>query len=462
MLKLWQKAMYGAGYIGVSSINQVILMWLMYFYVPPPGEGSSPLVPAGAFALAMGIGRAVDALADPPVGFWSDNTRSRWGRRIPFIAFGAPLLCVSFFLLWFPPSRGPSVANSLYLTAVLCLFFFAYTVVVAPYWALLPEIARSSRERVQLSAWQALMNFVALAAAVLGSSILVGRLGFRAMGAVVALFSLVHFYLPVFAVRGCGERVEVRHIGFMDSIRLTLRNPSFLTYLSANAFLWFGLNMLIAGMPYVVTVIIGRGRDFVGWALGVGFLTAALSYSLIARSAERWGKKPVLLTSIALLCAILPALSLIGRVPRSFLRHVERIFVLALSSAGGGEFAVKIGEFLVSESGQGLMAIAAMGPPLAGLLILPNAVLAEIVDRDADSTGVERSAMYFGMQGLILKATLGASTAFLSGFVFRRFGYGADNSLGIRLIGPLASASMLIGLGVFSGFRLESSPRPVR
>ena len=68
-------------------------------------------------------GRFIDAFTDPLIGWWSDRTRSRWGRRIPFILFSTPFYALFAGLIWFLPVAGSSWWNALYFVLMLELFF---------------------------------------------------------------------------------------------------------------------------------------------------------------------------------------------------------------------------------------------------------------------------------------------------------------------------------------------------
>jgi Na+/melibiose symporter-like transporter len=63
-------------------------------------------VPLATLGLLLGAGRVLDAVDDPAIGHWSDVTRSRWGRRLPFVVAGTPPLALLFVLVWLPPGAG--------------------------------------------------------------------------------------------------------------------------------------------------------------------------------------------------------------------------------------------------------------------------------------------------------------------------------------------------------------------
>jgi len=122
-LPLSLKIMYGAGSGGFALVILAIGTWTVYYYAPPSGQGLIVYAPMALLGTAMMIGRVVDALTDPLIAQWSDRTRSRWGRRIPFILFGSLPLVLSFILVWNPPVPGNSVVNFTYLVLALGLFF---------------------------------------------------------------------------------------------------------------------------------------------------------------------------------------------------------------------------------------------------------------------------------------------------------------------------------------------------
>ena len=97
---------YSAGNLGVSLFFNTTQTWLIFFYVDVV-RLDARLVGL-AFALAYGVWNAVN---DPLVGALSDRTRSRWGRRVPYIALGTPALLVLFFLVWSPPLGGRPLAD---------------------------------------------------------------------------------------------------------------------------------------------------------------------------------------------------------------------------------------------------------------------------------------------------------------------------------------------------------------
>ncbi len=161
--------------------------------------------------VAMGtvilFGRIIDAISDPLIGYWSDKTVTRWGRRKPFIVIGFILMALSQILIWIPIVHYESIINVLYAAILLGIFWFGCTAAVAPYLALLPEIATSTEERVRLSAFQAFFSQISLVISGVSVPILLGILGFLSTSLVLTIVATTSMLTVVLAIK---ERISSR------------------------------------------------------------------------------------------------------------------------------------------------------------------------------------------------------------------------------------------------------------
>jgi len=418
------RILYGMGSFGGSLLQQTVLLWVFYFYAPPVGQGLPLRVSASLLGVALGAGRVVDALADPPIAYLSDRLRLPGGRRRPFILAGAPLLALAFALLWTPPGGLGPLGNFLYLGTVLGAFYFLFTVVMNPYTALLPEITAGGAGRVETAAWQAGFSLAGTAAAFLASSALSARVGFSAMGWALAPVGCAALWTAALSVR---ERAVVEPpVAFGPATRAVLRSRPFQIFLLGLALLWFGLSMVNLSLALVVTVLMGLPRGSVGVVLAGAIAVTLLSFPAIARLARRGGKRRALLASMAVAAAVVPFIGLIGALP------------LGLSAAW-----------------QGYALIALAGPPIAGLFVLPNAILADIAEAHAGTTGHRSEGMFFALQGLIFNGTTSLAAVVL-GVLLDRLGYAPDRTLGLRLVPSVAAVSVVLGALVFTRFPAES------
>ncbi len=152
-LNFTTKLAYGSGDMGPAITANILVFFLLYFFTNVAG------LPAGLAGSILAIGKIGDAINDPIAGILSDRTRTKWGRRIPWMLFGAIPFGIFFFLQWIVPtfSEDPSVNNwglFAYYVVVATLFNIAYTAVNLPYTALTPELTQDYNERTNLNSFR--------------------------------------------------------------------------------------------------------------------------------------------------------------------------------------------------------------------------------------------------------------------------------------------------------------------
>lgn len=412
---------YGAGYVGIALVTQTMLLWLAYFYAPPPESGLPAQLPVAWVGWALLAGRIVDGVADPLVGAWSDATRTRLGRRRPFLLWGALPLALTFALLWWVPSSLPEAGRLLYLAFVVSAFLFCFTVYTAPYLALLPELATSVPGRVRLATWQAVAQIVGLGIAMIGSGLLVERVGFGGMGLILAAVALASYLVTALTVKE-EQREHAPTPGLLASMALTLRNRPFLYYVGSHVLFWFGFNAVVTAAPYLVTVRMGGTEADTSIALASAFIVGLASFPAVGRISTKRGLKFAMLASMGALAVALMLWAAVGHWP------------------------VPVDPFW-----QGLAVFIVAGLGIGGLFALPNALVAEIVDYDERLTGMRREAMFFGVQGLLVKIAMGLST-FAATQLLAAGGFSAEQSAGVQWLGPLAGVFVLLGMLVFAGY----------
>ena len=428
---------YALGAAGWSALDRVIVTFALYFYLPPAGSGlparlaDRVVFGLTAFGVVMVFGRIVDSLADPVVAAWSDRSRARAGRRRAFLAWSALPLAAGTALVFFPPSAGPSVANVVHLALSLGAFFLLFTVYVVPYLALIPELARDPDRRVHLTTLQAYATLIGAAVVMIATPALVGAFGggprgFQTAILLTCLFAAAMLALPVAAVDERRlERPRKRQAGLVESLRLTLRNRPFLWYLGGNIAYWFAFNIVSSGALYYTTVLMRADEAFTAVALAATFAVAAVCFVGWNVLGRRLGRR--------------------------------RALILA-----GFGFTLSMSLFaFVDSTTSGVLVFALAGVPVAAILVLPNAALADCVDLDARRTGTRREAMYFGAQGFLLKVNLGLSSAVLAALM-GAFGRDPGHDLGVRLSGPVAAAVALVGTWCFRRYPEHEVTRPTR
>lgn len=418
--------------MGYSLLDRIMTTWLMYYYLPPQGEGIS-FIPATIFGTIMIIGRGVDAIADPLIGFLSDRTKSRWGRRIPYLAGGGLPLAITTILLFYPPYQGIRIGNSIYLALILSLFFISFTIYVCPYLALLPELGKTSKERINLTTFQAIASLLGVVLGMVLSGILMEIWGFRAMVWILSLLGLLLLYLPVYGVvekEYCHDQPS--EMDLFSSLKTTLRNKTFLFYLGGYCLFWFGFNITTLSVPYYVTVLLQRSEGYTSLLLTATFGSCFLSFIPMNNLAKKKGKKRAFILSMVLFFSFLPLIYFLGRP----LFGLDPLII-------------------------GFIIMGLLGIPLSGLFILPNAILSQITDLDKGMTGENRQAIYFGTQGVVVKMVYGISTLLLT-LLFSSFGFSISQPLGVQLSGPISALFVLAGLLLFLKYPEENSEHSLK
>lgn len=436
-----RRLLYGLGAPGYQITERIVVNIALYFYLPPAGRGLAAQVPERiflgiltAFGAAMLVGRAVDSFADPFVGHASDRSRARIGRRRIFLLVGLlPLAALPVGLFW-PPGAPGSPLNVAWLVGLLALYFLFFTVYVAPYLALIPELAWDHRERVRLATLLALLGFPVLG--LYGSAWTWGyELGLRAglappdaLRALVVVSSLLALVLLAFPVLAVDERRFARgaraDLPFGRALAETLRNRPFRLYLLAQMLFVLGVNMVQPALPYLAVAVLGRSEGFAG-TLGLVTVVATFAgFGLVNPLAQRLGAKRAMVACVAVFALALLALG-----------------TLVPDAPGGPHDGRNLAIIVFS--------LALMGVPIAGFLILPQVMISQLIDLDELRTGAKRAAIYFGVQGLLTKWIYGAATALLA-FLFARFGASPGDALGVRLVGPVAGVACLLATGLFA------------
>lgn len=431
-LPVKDQILFAVGGLGENVTFQAVTAWLIFFW-SGRGDPNQALLPIGLLGILLGVGRVLEALDDPIIGYLSDKTKSRCGRRFPYIFFGAPLVALSFYLLWTPPQTSTTTLNAVYFFVTLQFFFLTYTIVSAPYEGILPEIAKKSADRVSTSAWRVLFGVIGAAVGLVGSSLIIHWFGFPAMGVILGIIGLVAFWIAIFGIRKrLTTSKDVAQINLYSALAATLKNRQFLIFSLAFILFSLGLNLLTALLPFYTKIILGLSEGWVAIFTGAVLLSMVISLPLHQKLASSHSKKWVYSRSMFVLSLLFPLLAFIG------------IFSLTTP------FGFAQGEPIT----QTLILVVLIGIALAGQFVFPNAILADVIDFDATKTGLRREAIYYGMQNTLQKFSF-ALSSIIFGTTLSFFGATVDQPLGLRLIGPIAGLTTLLGFLVFiKGYKL--------
>jgi GPH family glycoside/pentoside/hexuronide:cation symporter len=429
-LPLRAKLLYASASLGGEALGQSRGLWLLYYYAPPADADREALLPLGLVGVLLFAGRLLETFDDALIGYWSDRTRSRLGRRIPFVLAATPFAALFAVLLFSPPDAG-TAGTAIYLFVVLELFFLFGTLSAGPYEALLPEIARTSRDRVSLVATRVYFGIAGGAIGLVGSGLIVDRLGFQAMAIAMASLLVIARYAGLAGVwRRASRTVPPADMPFREAIRATFSNRYFVLFLPTFVLFQIGLQLLVGVLPYYVDAVLGVEEEgtwvAVLTAVAIGSMAAAVPF--FARLAARRSKREAYATAMLAAALAFPVLFVAGFVPG------------------------------LPREAQVLAAMVLVGAPLAGVYLFPAALTADIVDHDETRTGLRREATYYGTQNFVEKTATSVAPLLLASLLL--VGSSEEDPLGIRLVGPVAGLVVLVGYLLFRGYDLADEVDP--
>ncbi len=427
---------YMGAQFGGNIPNLVFVAWIMRFYTLPDNKSGTILVPISWIGGALVAGRIVDALADPLIGYWSDNTKTRLGRRRPFIIIGAPLLSVCFFVLFYPLFPAGSAILIGFTVVMMSLFWFFFTVIMVPYLSLMPEIAVSTDERVKISTGWALIMILCQVIALVAVPIIIEKYGFTFMALSLSLVAAIFVLITgVFTKeKYISETTSEKKPGFFYEFKTTLSNRAFLIYITTSLTLYMGFTSLTSSLAIINKVLLKKEDSFMAVIGGVSLLFISLGFIVIniLVKSKKYEKSIIFRKSILVMAIFFPFLFFIGQVPLP-ISPLCAVFVF----------------------------IALTAVPIAAVQILPSAILADIIDYDEKITGKRREGIYFSAQGFLQKLATALSLGVMT-ILFRYFGYSEGNHLGINLIGPIGGVFALLGYIIFCGYPLDEKKKELK
>jgi GPH family glycoside/pentoside/hexuronide:cation symporter len=333
-------ASWGSGTFATTTILNGVAAVLLYYLVSFVG-----LEPAVAGALIF-VAKLLDMVVSPPMGLLSDRTRSRWGRRRPYL-FGASFFCgLSFALLFnIPPGLG-TVGVYLWLAGALALLVVSYTAFQVPYMAMPAEMTEDYHERTRLMTWRVgfmtvgnMMGFAGCAALVkaYGND----RAAYGTMGWTIAGLVCATMLITFFGTRGAREtaRPEVAPT-LWSQLPSILANRPLVVMMGIKVVLYAGIASFTAVMLFVLGSIFKKGPE----ALAIyGVVSAVMTLLFIPVQAwisRRMDKRQAYCLSLVLYVAVMMTWPL--ATPE------EPLWVFALRAAALG--ALNAGLFLHSNS----------------------------------------------------------------------------------------------------------------
>ncbi|MHA1274328.1 MAG: MFS transporter [Promethearchaeota archaeon] len=435
------KIEFTVGNFGFNLSAGIMAAWLMNFYI------KIIKIHPFAWSLAWLLYFVWNSINDPIVGYLSDKTRTKYGRRIPWLMASIPLLFVGFILLFYPPQLDPSIEVNqwflfFWLFLTLMIYDTAYTIFGLCAGALISELSIEPEERAHLN----LYGVIGVALAV-GITFVVPFLfiinadpyeqNLPIIQTIVLIFGIIGAICMAIMTFGIKERKEfcfaedeMEKMKFFDSIKYTIKNKPFLIF-TAFFFMitYIQLAMYSQISFFIQDVLEIKGNDIFTSAPILFFVGASLlGFPLGILLNQKYGGKRA--------CIYCSLLVIIGLIILTFSNNI----IMANSSL----FIVGLG--------------------YSATTILIPVLICDIIDKDELETGHRREGAYFGTLALFTKPAQSVAAA-ITGLVLFFTGYNESSikqtelaKFGIKLnIGFIPALFLLIGIIILSFFPIDGS-----
>jgi GPH family glycoside/pentoside/hexuronide:cation symporter len=365
------KLLYGAPNFAGAALVIPILVNMPKFYA------DVVVVPLGYLAIAIALARSLDAISDPVVGWISDRTRTRLGRRRPFLIVGPPLCGLAFWAMLSPPTGLSPLSAAFWFGATFILYFIFHTIYALPHYALGPELTLDYNERSSLFSVRESFTILGTIVASAAPGIMMKGLGwnerrvFSILGVTFAILLTGLYWLLAWGVRERPGFAKRESNPLVPGVRRALRNRPFRVLLAS-----YVVGSITGAIPatllpffnaYVIepkNPALWLSIELLGY-FGMGFLCLPLWVAL----ARRLGKLTAWLASFVM--------GVTGGAAMFFLGKGDTVALLVLICWAGASFG-------------------------AGLF-LPPSMQADVIDYDELYTGKRREAQYTAFWSILPK-----------------------------------------------------------
>jgi GPH family glycoside/pentoside/hexuronide:cation symporter len=358
------KIYWGIAALGTSLISGIYGGLLTIFYQDYLG------LSAKWIGIAATIYAIWNAFNDPIFGYITDGTRSKHGRRIPYMRFTAPFLALTFILVWFAPPQAGQQTLFWWMLVTMLLYDTCYTIIGLVYSALLPEVVETDQHRNQLQISSSLFAMLGTLLGFVIPDMVRPKTGDASLvplyvAVIVAgIFGMLLIMATTFKIKEKPEYTKVdKPIPLWDAIKYTFTSKSFLILVTAN-FMSILMSSLITGSLYYLA-------DYV----------------------LQW---PTIQLLVFLFLPLIIGIPLTSVFRKWFGIVGAQQFLLVM--AGIGLIAIAfVPDALIP------VCVALAGIGLSGPQTLTNVLFAQVADEDELRSGVRREGAFFGVNALITK-----------------------------------------------------------
>lgn len=431
------KLAYGAGDLGPAITANILVFYLMFFFTNVVGLN------VGLASVILLIGKVWDAVNDPLVGVLSDRTKSKGGRRHPWMFWGAIPFGVFFFLQWIIPKFSDNPATNQwglfwYYVIIAMLSQSFYTIVNLPYTALTPELTQDYNERTSLNSFRFAFSIggsifsLLLALGIFSVVKANSATQYLVLAGVCTIFSILPLYWCIWGTKDRVAITEARRQAteveditpIKEQLKIVFSNKPFLYVIGIYLCSWLGVQITASIIPYFVVNWMGR-REAESPLVALAVQGTALGMLFVwSRISQKIGKKAVYYMGMGL-----------------WIMAQAGLFFVQPGQLGWMYFLAIIAGFGVSVA-----------------YLIPWSMMPDVIELDELQTGKRREGIFYGFMVLLQKVGL-ALGLFLVGQALQWSGFvekvsGQPNPvqpdsalLAIRIaIGPLPTLALIGGV----------------
>lgn len=398
---------YGVGMVGGQIFRDAPALLLLFFMTNTLG------VPAALAGIAIFLPKIWVVICDPLIGAWSDRTETRWGRRRPFVFWGALSSGLTFILLFNVPDFDDPTHIAIYMTVIYTLASTAFSLFSIPYFSMATEFTNDTHERTTIIAWRVAFTATGLLAGGAAPALVTqfggGEPGYSAMALILGLIITASMMITFFGTASAPRigRSEIQ-VPFREQMRLALANKDYVNLLTINTVQNLGAACNYGAIAYFVTYNLGLTLATLTPMIIVISLAAIAAQPMWVALSKRFSKRKTAMFSLVLYC-----------------------------------FSTLSWMLIDGDDTAGLYAICvAVGISNSGFAMLIVSMLIDAIDEDRKKTGLNREGSFMGVWFAFEKAMF-ALGALIVGLILAALGY-IESTGGTPVAQPASALSGMV------------------